>query len=195
MRKVMKSRVLQTICFGTGVALALSLPVSAQQRGPGGPQGGGGHMPSMPPQMGGSGAPNSATSNVASSNGSSSDAHRAAQAGAQGGGVQFGPVGRWWDDKSVMTAVGLSAEQKRRMDVIFNQNKPAIVASYQNLLKEQARLSALTKSTQADQTSTFAAIDAVNQARASLQKTVAQVYMQIRQQMSSEQIQKLQKLQ
>lgn len=170
----------------------LSLPVAAQQRGPGGPQGGGGHMPPMPPQMGGgSGAPNATTSNVAS------DAHRAAQAGAgaPGGGVQFGPVGRWWDDRSVVSAVGLSAEQKHRMDTIFNQNKPAIVASYQNLLKEQARLSALTRNAQADQATTFAAIDAVNQARASLQKTVAQVYMQIRQQMSNEQIQKLQKLQ
>jgi Spy/CpxP family protein refolding chaperone len=112
-----------------------------------------------------------------------------------GAGVQFGPVGRWWDDKSVVSAVGLSSEQKRHMDAIFAQNRPAIVSSYQNLLKEQAKLSALNKSPQADQTSTFAAIDAVNQARASLQKTVAQVYMQIKQQMSSDQIEKLTKMQ
>ncbi|WP_420238953.1 hypothetical protein ACOBR2_04985 [Telmatobacter bradus] len=190
----MKNRVLQKICCGAGFALVLSLPVLAQQRGPGGPQGGGGHMPSMPSPMGGGATANTSTSAT------SSDTHRGAQASNAasqnaGAGVQFGPVGRWWDDRSVVSAVGLSSDQKRHMDAIFAQNRSAIVSSYQNLLKEQAKLSALNKNPLADQTSTFAAIDAVNQARASLQKTVAQVYMQIKQQMSSDQIEKLTKLQ
>jgi Spy/CpxP family protein refolding chaperone len=109
-------------------------------------------------------------------------------------GVQFGPVGRWWDDKSVVRTVGLTTDQQRRMDTIFNASKPAILASYQNYLKEQAKLSALSHNPQATQDSTFAAIDAVNQARAALQKATAQMYLQIRQQMKPEQIQKLETL-
>jgi len=109
-------------------------------------------------------------------------------------GVQFGPVGRWWDDRTVVKSVGLNPEQKRRMDSIFNENKPAILASYQNLLKEQSKLTSLSKSSQADKASTFAAIDAVNQARAALQKATALMYLQLRQQMAPAQIEKLEKL-
>jgi Spy/CpxP family protein refolding chaperone len=108
--------------------------------------------------------------------------------------VQFGPVGRWWDNKSVVHTVGISSAQRRRMDSIFNENKPAILASYQAFLKEQARLNALSHNPQVDQAATFAAIDAVNQARASLQKATAQMYLQIRQQMSTDQVQKLENL-
>jgi hypothetical protein len=80
------------------------------------------------------------------------------------------------------------------MDSIFNEHKPAILATYQAFLKEQSRLSALSHNPQADQAATFAAIDAVNQARASLQKATAQMYLQIRQQMSTDQVQKLENL-
>lgn len=109
-------------------------------------------------------------------------------------GVQFGPVGRWWDDKRVVHTVGLTNDQQRRMDTIFNASKPAILASYQTYLKEQARLTALSRNTQVTEASTFAAIDAVNQARTALQKATAQMYLQIRQQMKPEQIQKLETL-
>jgi Spy/CpxP family protein refolding chaperone len=109
-------------------------------------------------------------------------------------GVQFGPVGRWWDDKSVVRTIGLTNDQQRRMDTIFNANKPAILATYQTYLKEQAKLNALSHNPQATQADTFAAIDAVAQARTALQKATAQVYLQIRQQMSPDQIEKLGKL-
>lgn len=106
-------------------------------------------------------------------------------------GVQFGPIGRWWDNKSMAKSVGLRPEQTRRMDMIFNENKPAILATYQNYLKEQSKLLSLSKNSQADKASTFAAIDALNQARAALQKTTAQMYLQLRQQMDTTQIEKL----
>lgn len=106
-------------------------------------------------------------------------------------GVQFGPIGRWWDNKSMAKSVGLRPEQTRRMDMIFNENKPAILATYQNYLKEQSKLLSLSKNPQADKASTFAAIDAVNQARAALQKTTAQMYLQLRQQMDAAQVEKL----
>jgi Spy/CpxP family protein refolding chaperone len=107
----------------------------------------------------------------------------------------LGPVGRWWDDKSVAQTVGLRKDQQKKMDTIFNANKPAILDSYKTFLNEQAKLDALEKDPQTDKTRLFAAIDAVSQARASLQKATAQMLLQIRQQMDPDQITKLEKVQ
>lgn len=109
--------------------------------------------------------------------------------------VHFGPVGRWWDNRDIVKTIGLNSGQKKEMDAIFDSNKPAILASYKNFLQQQSRLATISKDPKADKTLTFAAIDAVNQARADLQKATAQLYLQIRQQMTAEQIEKLQKLQ
>jgi Spy/CpxP family protein refolding chaperone len=110
-------------------------------------------------------------------------------------GIQFGPVGCWWDDKAVTQAVGLRKEQQKKMDAIFNANKPAIHSSYKAFQSEQSKLNAIGKDTQADKERLFAAIDAVSQARASLQKATAQMLFEIRQQMDSDQIEKLEKMQ
>lgn len=142
---------------------------------PGAPGGPGNHNgPPPPPPPGGksSGAPGTANS-----------------------GVQFGPVGRWWDDKTVVKTVGLSSQQKKQMDAIFDASKPAILAAYRELQKQQTRLETISKDPKADKSQTFAAIDAVNQARAALEKTVAQMYLQIRQQMTPDQVEKVEKLQ
>lgn len=108
--------------------------------------------------------------------------------------VQFGPVGRWWDDRTVVQSIGLRREQQRQMDTIFNANKPAIVSSYKTFLNEQAKLKALNKDPKVDQTRLFTAIDEVNQARAALQKATAQMLLEIRKQMTPDQIEKLEKL-
>jgi Spy/CpxP family protein refolding chaperone len=104
-------------------------------------------------------------------------------------------VGRWWDDRSVVRAVGLNRQQQKKMDAVFEANKPAILATYKTFLSEQAKLDALTKQIDVDTTRMFAAIDAVNQARASLEKANTQMLLQIRQQMEPEQIQRLEKWQ
>lgn len=114
---------------------------------------------------------------------------------AQHNALQFGPAGRWWDDKSVVQNIGLSNRQQRRMDSIFNSNKPAIVDSYKAFLKAQAHLETVNKDPHPDQAQVFAAIDAVNQARSSLQKATSAMLLQIRKEMSPDQIDKLEKLQ
>jgi Spy/CpxP family protein refolding chaperone len=90
--------------------------------------------------------------------------------------------------------IGLRREQQKKMDVIFNANKPAILEAYKTFLSEQSKLNAINKNPQADQASTFAAIDAVNNARASLQKATAQMLLQIRKEMDPDQIAKLEKI-
>lgn len=108
--------------------------------------------------------------------------------------LQFGPVGRWWDDKSVVANIGLSHQQQRRMDSIFNANRASIVSSYKEFLKAQSHLETVNKDPKPDQSQVFAAIDHVNQARSELQKATSAMLLQIRQEMSPEQIEKLKKL-
>jgi Spy/CpxP family protein refolding chaperone len=81
------------------------------------------------------------------------------------------------------------------MDTIFDSNRQAILASYRSFLSEQAKLDKLTKDPNSDQASIFAAIDSVSHARAALQKSTAQMLLQIRQEMDPEQIAKLEKIQ
>jgi hypothetical protein len=109
--------------------------------------------------------------------------------------LQFGPVGRWWDDRSVMQQIGLRREQQRRMDTIFDAHKPAILDSYKVFLKAQANLAAVNKDPHAEKNQVFAAIDAVNGARSALQKAASAMLLQIRKEMSPDQIDKLQKIQ
>ena len=81
------------------------------------------------------------------------------------------------------------------MDAIFNTNKPAILDSYKAYLSEQSKLDAISKDPQADKARLFAVIDAVSEARATLQKATAQMQLQIRQQMDPDQIVKLETIQ
>ena len=109
--------------------------------------------------------------------------------------LQFGPVGRWWDDRSVVQSIGLRREQQRRMDAIFDANKPAILDNYRVFLKAQANLTAANKDPRADKNQVFAAIDAVNAARSALQKATSAMLLQIRKEMSADQVEKLEKIQ
>lgn len=109
--------------------------------------------------------------------------------------LQFGPVGRWWDNHSVVQQLGLRRDQQIKMDSIFDANKPAILASYKNFLKAQENLTKVNKDTTADKATVFAAIDAVNNARGDLQKTTSAMLMQIRGEMSPDQIAKLEQVQ
>lgn len=108
--------------------------------------------------------------------------------------LQFGPVGRWWDNRSVTQAIGLRREQQKRMDAIFDAHKPAILDSYKGFLKAQNDLATVNKDPQASKDRLFSAIDEVNQARSSLQKATSAMLLQIKQEMDPDQINKLEKL-
>jgi Spy/CpxP family protein refolding chaperone len=106
--------------------------------------------------------------------------------------LQSGPIGRWWDDKKVVGAIGLRKDQQKKMDTVFDAHKPAILDSYKSLLAEQAKLDTLMKQPNADKAQVFAAIDSVNQARAALQKANTEMLLDIRSELEPEQIEKLQ---
>lgn len=109
------------------------------------------------------------------------------------GGLQLGPPGRWWDDKSFAKTLGLRKEQQKKMDAAFNMNKSSILESYKTLQKEESRLEAITKESKVDEARVFAGIDAVAQARASLEKANAHMLLQVRQEMDADQISRMEK--
>ena len=172
------------MCLVAGLSFLPAAAVLAQApppppAGPGGP---GGH--SGPGGPGGMNRP-----------GGSASSQDTRNAGVTRNALQFGPVGRWWDDRSVAHQVGITAQQQKKMDSIFNANRSAILESYKAFLKAQSNLEKVNKDAAADKTAVFAAVDAVNQARSVLQKNTLAMLMQIREQMDAAQIEKLQGLQ
>jgi Spy/CpxP family protein refolding chaperone len=192
----MRKRFLEAIFAGACLAGVVVLGSFAHAQSPGGPPHSGPPPGAPGPGSPGTGpGPGSGGPNIPGPNGSRSPASGAKGPGsAAHSGMQLGPVGRWWDDKSVVRTIGLSREQQQKMDVIFNANKPAILQSYKSFLSEQSKYEKISKQAQVDQTALFTAIDNVSKARAALQKATAQMQLQIRQQMDPDQIAKLEKL-
>ena len=126
-------------------------------------------------------------------NGAPAPAGRAADVPRPSTHTPLGPPGRWWDDRNFAMSIGLSKNQQRKMDAVFNKNKPALLDRYNDLQMEQSKLEALMNLPQPDKARLFAQIDAVNQARAALEKVNTQMLLQIRQQMQPDQIARLDK--
>lgn len=168
----------------------------AQGRPPGGGGPPGGPPPGAPPigapSSGPDSGPGSAPAAPKGASRSSRNSH--GYAGATHSSLGFGPVGRWWDDKSVIQTIGLRQTQQQKMDAIFHASKPEILATYKNFLSKQKKLDDLNKNPNADKAQLFSAIDAVNQARAALQKATSQMLLRIRSEMNQDQIKKLEKL-
>jgi Spy/CpxP family protein refolding chaperone len=91
-------------------------------------------------------------------------------------------------------SIGLRKDQQRKMDSIFDKNKPAILGSYNTLQTAESKLQAIMKEAQPDKDRLFAQIDAVGRARAALEKVYMQMQLQVRQEMQPDQIARLDKL-
>ena len=109
------------------------------------------------------------------------------------GGLQLGPPWRWWDDKSFAKSLGLSKEQQKKMDAVFNSSKGSLLENYKTLQREESKLEKATRETRPDEARIFAGIDAVAQARAALEKANAHMLLLMRQEMDVDQIARMEK--
>ncbi len=107
------------------------------------------------------------------------------------GGLQLGPPGRWWDDKKFAKSLGLNSDQQKRMDAVFGQNRDALVSRLDNLQKAESRLESLTHAGKPSEAALFTEIDHVAQARADLEKATTHMLLQLRDEMTPDQIGKL----
>ena len=188
-----------------GVCLAAGLtPLAlAQGRGGGGPPGGGGGG-----MNGGPGGPGGGGQNGGPGGGQLPGNNGGGPGGApppppgQGGqsststmhgGLQLGPPGKWWDDKSFAKSLKLRPDQQMHMDAIFSQNRNALLSHYEGLQAAETQMGELTKAPTLDEAALFAQIDRVAQARADLEKAETHYLLQIRKEMDADQIARLEK--
>lgn len=107
------------------------------------------------------------------------------------GGLHLGLGGRWWDDHSTARRLSLNPDQQRRMDNIFEANKPTLMTLYNDLQRQEQSLTRLSHADLQDESKVFAAIDRVSHARSDLEKENAHILLQIRQQLAPQQLQTL----
>lgn len=181
------------------LALAAASPSHAQGRGgpPGGGPGGPGVGGMGGPPMGGGGMgspfPNGNPGGPSFGNVPNQQPRPQNQPSDGRAGLQLGPPGRWWDDHSFAKSLKLRPEQQTRMDAIFEQNRNALVSSFQNVQQAQAQMQELSKSPSPDESALYAQIDRVAQARAELEKTTTHYFLQLRKEMDADQIKRLEK--
>jgi Spy/CpxP family protein refolding chaperone len=102
-----------------------------------------------------------------------------------------GRFGRWWDHPMMAQRLGITADQKQKMDSIYEQSKLKLIDLQANLEKQQVLLEPMIAAANPDQAKTLAQIDAVVDARAALEKENADMLFAIRMTLTPDQWQKL----
>lgn len=93
---------------------------------------------------------------------------------------RMGPRGRWWNNPEVAQKLGLSTDQQKKMDDIFQQSRLKLIDQHASVEKEETILEPLLSAEQPDETRVLAQIDKVAQARAELEKANARMLLGLR---------------
>ncbi len=107
------------------------------------------------------------------------------------GGMGREGMGRWWDNPQVAKDLNLAADQKQKMDDIFQQSRLKLIDLHAALQREEAILDPLINADSPDQAKTLAQIDKVAEARAELEKSNGRMLLAIRQVLTADQWSKL----
>ena len=102
-----------------------------------------------------------------------------------------GPEGRWWSRPQMAQRLGLTAEQQKKMDDVFQQARLKLIDLNAVVQKEEAIMEPLVAAEQPDEARIVAQIDKVAQARAELEKANARMLLGIRRVLTAEQWEKL----
>ncbi len=187
----------RVLCRGTVALLLAGATCAAVAQGPGGGRPGGGGGGGFPGGGGNGGRPSGFPGGGRPVGGGPS--------GGRGGGggtvpspernpLRRGPVGRWWDDSRYAQSVGLTNEQQRRMDAVFEENRPLLVSGLDTLHRAEARLNVLSASDNPSEDTLNGEIQTVAQARADLEKANTHMVLQLRNEMTKHQLKELDKL-
>jgi len=103
-----------------------------------------------------------------------------------------GPHGKWWDDPNTVQRLSLTADQRKRMDDVFQQHRLKLIDLHAAVQREETIMEPLVAADQPDENKIVAQIDKVAQARAELEKANARMLLAIRRVLTPEQFQKLQ---
>lgn len=103
-----------------------------------------------------------------------------------------GPPGRWWTDPELIQKLGLTTDQQKRIDTLFQQNRLKLIDLSAGLEKEEAILEPLLQADRPDEAQVLAQIDRIAQARAELEKANARMLLGFRGVLTLDQWKKLQ---
>lgn len=118
--------------------------------------------------------------------------HHGADGVGMGGRMGILPPGMWWQRPEMVQQLGLSAEQVKRIDDIFQKSRIQLVDLKANLEKQDLMLQPLLNANPVDQAKAIAQIDKVADARAELEKANAKMLLGIRGVLTPDQWTKLQ---
>ncbi|HUP02937.1 MAG TPA: periplasmic heavy metal sensor [Bryobacteraceae bacterium] len=102
------------------------------------------------------------------------------------------PQGRWWADPATIQRLGLTADQQKQIEAVFQANRPKLIDLNASLQKEEVALEPLLDADTPDQAKILPAIDRVAEARAELEKANARMLLGFRGTLSKDQWNKLQ---
>jgi periplasmic protein CpxP/Spy len=91
-----------------------------------------------------------------------------------------GPPGRWWTDPALVQKLGLTADQQKHIDTLFQQNRLKLIDLSAGLQKEEAIMEPLLEADRPDESQVLAQIDRIAQARAELEKANARMLLGFR---------------
>jgi Spy/CpxP family protein refolding chaperone len=96
------------------------------------------------------------------------------------GTLQGGLSGRWWNNPAVAGRLGLTEDQQKKMDDIFQQSRLKLIDLTAAVDKEEVRLEPLVEADQPDPAKIRSQIDHIAQARSDLEKANANMLLGIR---------------
>jgi len=102
-----------------------------------------------------------------------------------------GPAGKWWNNPELARRLNLTADQQKRMDEVFQQNRLRLIDLHAAVEKEEAILDPLIEAANPDDAKVLPQIDRVAQARAELEKANARLLLGLRHVLTPEQWKKL----
>jgi len=105
---------------------------------------------------------------------------------------RMGSPGRWWTDPETVKDLGLTADQQKRMDDLFQQSRLKLIDLNAALQKQEVILQPLLGADQPNESQILSQIDKVAQARAELEKANARMLLGLRSVLTVDQWKKLQ---
>jgi Spy/CpxP family protein refolding chaperone len=104
------------------------------------------------------------------------------------------PEGKWWKRPRVAAAVGLTTEQTRQIEGIFSRARPTLIDLKADLEKRQGELQDALDDSAADRSEIASQVEAVEDARAELQKARILMLLDMKQVLKPEQWNRLVRL-
>jgi periplasmic protein CpxP/Spy len=102
------------------------------------------------------------------------------------------PPGRWWTDPGLVQRIGLTPDQQKKIDGIFQQSRLKLIDLSAGLQKEETVLEPLLEADRPEEATILLQIDRIAQARAELEKANARMLLGFRSVLSQDQWKKLQ---